>query len=257
MDRIASDGVVFYRSGLLHALGVRHGFSTRIGGVSTGVYASLNLGNPSDATERDPDANVAENYRRLSAASGVPNVRDWANQVHGCGVLDAHAGQPFEVGRPADAIVSDDPTRAACVRTADCAAVLIASAGGRVIAAIHAGWRGVVAGVIPAAIEAMRRRGAEPVAGAVFPCISGPNFEVGPEVVEQFRALNLPARLVEGGKGRADVEAACVDQLRRAGVRDVEASGLCTYAREDEFFSHRRERGRTGRLALVAVARGY
>jgi YfiH family protein len=253
-------GPVYYTSPLLSDLGVRHAFSTRIGGVSTGPFASLNLGNPAGAPVQDPPENLAGNYRRLSLAAGLPDVRCWSHQVHGCGVQYVEPGAVFQSGVPGDALISTDTFRCISIRAADCAAVLVSSCDGRTIAAIHAGWRGVVGEVIPRTLEAMHARGAIPYAAAVFPCISYEHFEVGPEVVEAFERLGLPARLVGGGKGRAGVAEACEVQLRRAGVEQVELSGMCTYANAAEFFSHRRDGSvpgaSTGRMALLALARG-
>lgn len=257
--RAHPSGVVYYTSELLEGLGVRHAFSTRIGGVSPPPFDSLNLGNPSGAALQDPMENIAENYRRLSLAAGLPEVRCWTHQVHGCEVAEVRAGEVFTSGGAGDALVSNDPERCLSIRAADCAAVLIASEDGRTVAAVHAGWRGVVREVIPKAVQAMRQRGAEPHAAAIFPCISFAEFEVGLEVVEAFERAGLPSRRVGAGKGRVGVAEACEVQLNRAGVRRVELSGMCTFLMREEFFSHRRDGSSpgssTGRMALLAVPR--
>lgn len=240
-------------------MGVRHCFSTRLGGTSAGVFATLNLGNPSGTSAADSEENMRGNYHRLSVSAGLPWSRCWARQVHGNGVLRVERGREFENGRQADALVSDDPSRALCIRTADCAAVLMASEGGRVIAAVHAGWRGVVADVVGAAARAMVAAGAAPVAAAVFPCISMRNFEVGLEVVKAFRAQGLMAHEVpETGKGRAGVAESCALQMVRCGVRReaIELSGECTFGSAADFYSHRRDGAATGRMALLAVPSG-
>lgn len=253
MDRVtAANGVVFFRSPLLASVGVRHAFSSRIGGVSSGPYASLNLGNPSGIPNPDPDINLAENYRRLSSAASLPETRCWAFQVHGPDCLTVRANTPFENGQKADALLSCDPARALSIRAADCAAVLIASTDGRTVAAIHAGWRGVIANVISTAVTAMRSAGATPHAAAIFPCISYDHFEVGHEVVAAFREQHLPAREVSPTKGRADVPGSCELQLRQAGISLIDNANLCTYADPTHFFSHRRDAGITGRMALLA-----
>jgi YfiH family protein len=259
----AANGAVYYASPLLEAEGVRHAFSTRIGGVSAGAFATLNMGNPLGCPEPDSERNIEENHRRLAEAAALPWERTSARQVHGASVLICGPGDARGPQVEADAIVSSDPGRSVAIRVADCAAVLISSAGGGTIAAVHAGWRGAVMGVVNAAVESMRGLGAPPVAAAVFPCISMEAFEVGPEVVEAFRAAmgpDAPARFVAGGKGRAGVGEACEFQLRRAGINRVEVSGACTFGDADEFFSHRRatrdNRGITGRMVLLAAPSG-
>lgn len=257
-------GAVYYVSPLLEAEGVRHAFSTRIGGVSEGSFASLNMGNPLGCKEPDTDAHMEENYRRLARAADLPAARFAVRQVHGRQVHRLSLGDPVPSPQvEADAIVSDDPTRCVSIRVADCAAVLITSKGGRIIAGVHAGWRGVVGGAVPQAIETLRQAGAEPVAAAVFPCISYDAFEVGPEVVEAFKAAfgaGAPAKMVGDGKGRVGVARGCELQLRAAGIDRVEVSDLCTYGRPDEFYSHRRAThetaGVSGRMALLAVPAG-
>ncbi|MFN4241870.1 MAG: polyphenol oxidase family protein [Tepidisphaerales bacterium] len=263
LERVAHpSGVVFYRDKELAALGVRHAFSTRIGGSSTGPLASLNLGNPSSVPPQtpftpDPPERIAAHFSRLLSAAGLPGTRCAVRQVHGAAVAVVRRGEPFREGQEADAIVSDDPDRTVVIRTADCAAVLMASADGRLIGAVHAGWRGVVAGAVTAAAKVMAELGRPAVRAAVFPAISADAFEVGAEVVEAFRSAGLPAWGVEGtDRGRADVPGACRVQLQRVGVmpQHCTVSGLCTYARADEFYSHRRDGGVTGRMALVAAA---
>lgn len=257
MDRMVHEsGVTYYRSGRLAAMGVRHGFSTRLGGVSHGPFGTMNLGNPAGCPSPDPDSNLAANYHRFSVSVGLPPTRCWAFQVHGNSVLRVRINEPFENGRQADALISDDPHRCISIRAADCAAVLMASEGGQMIAAVHAGWRGVVADVVGAAARAMIDAGYPPVAGAVFPCISTENFEVGMEVVEAFQELDLPAhRIPETDKGRASVAESCAIQMVRSGVprSSIELSGECTFDRESDFFSHRRDGLRTGRMALLAI----
>lgn len=266
---VAANGVVYLESERLREAGVRHAFSTRIGGVSPAPYDSLNLGNPAGVATPDPEANLTENYRRLAEAAGLPARRAGVRQVHGCGVALLGRGYRHTADTEADAIVSDDPEVAAVIRVADCAAVLAASADGSVIAVIHAGWRGVVEGAVTKALETMAGVGKPARVAAVFPCISYEQFEVGPEVVGRFEAAGLPAKLVGGtpagpggtsGKGRADVAGGCVEQLRRAGVTDVDVSGECTFTQAGDYFSHRRATkesgGVTGRMALLAVPAG-
>jgi polyphenol oxidase len=242
---LADNAVVFYASDTITAIGVRHGFSTRLGGVSGGAVESLNFGLDHDTAE-----NVESNFARLLSAVGVSGPRYAVRQVHGSDIADVACDA---AGCDADAIICDRADRAVVIRTADCAAVLLASGDGGTIAAVHAGWRGVVAEVISAAAAAMRKRGAPATHAAVFPCISAANYEVGPEVWSEFAARGLPhERALGTDRGRVDVAGACAAQLRAAGVGEVEVSGICTFGARDEFFSHRRDHGITGRMALVA-----
>lgn len=264
---ITSSGAVLLRSSLLAEAGVPHGFSTRRGGVSSVPFDSLNLGNPSDldADRRDPPANIRENYRRILTGIGAAD-RELVevHQVHGAGVHVIRRGGPSHPGLPegtttkADAIVTDDPGRALAVRVADCAPVLLASPDGRVVAAVHAGWRGVVAGVLPAAIAAMGLLSAAAPLAALGPCIGPEHFEVGPEVIEAFRAaFGTDAKGIvvrtdpATGKGFIDLKAALRAQLAAAGIDAVDVSDRCTHRDAGEFFSHRRDRGLTGRMAAV------
>lgn len=262
-------------SSLLASIGVAHGFSTRCGGVSRGVFDSLNFGNPGElaAEERDPGANIARNFRVLLDACGVeePERKELVQvyQVHGGKTHIVRRGAVTHPGSPdpetgetrdtkADAIVTDDPHRVLCIRTADCTPVLLASGDGRVVGAVHAGWRGVIAGIASSAVEAMRSLGARDIAACIGPCISVRHFEVGPEVVAEFRRVfgdAGPWRVVDPAnpvsKGFVDLQAALALQLREAGVASIETLALCTVERGDLFFSHRRDKGRTGRMAAI------
>ena len=152
-----AEGLCYYASPLLERLGVPHAFSTRTGGVSPPPFDSLNLGIAGDAAFRDASDNLEENYRRLRAAVGCADLgRCWVTQVHGADLCDIHPGCAFENGARANALVSDDPTRVLSVKYADCVPLLLASADGGAVAAVHAGWRGLVAGVIRAAVNTTR-----------------------------------------------------------------------------------------------------
>jgi hypothetical protein len=255
---------------------VPHGFTTRVGGVSPPPFDTLNFGNPGDLPpeRRDPAANIAENTRRALRHAGGPGGGEGrevveVHQVHGAAVCVVRAGATHKVAGHdprADAAVTDDPARVVAVRTADCAPVLLADAEGRVVAAVHAGWRGVVGGVLPAAVAAMRALGGSPTRAAVGPCIGPARFEVGPEVAAEFERLFGPGaafdgrrvvRPVEGGGGASDgkhlvdLQAALALQLLHAGVQGGEALELlphCTASEPELFFSHRRDRGVTGRM---------
>jgi len=260
--RIADNGVVFYASPLLETLGVAHAFSTRIGGVSEGVFASLNLGNPS-GTLQDSSDNIAQNMRRFMAAAGCDGkMLRKVFQVHGRHLVWMNKDSDCADPPSADAIACDDPRCAACVRVADCVPVLLASGDGKMVAAVHAGWRGVVAGVAPAAVAALNERlgrGSE-IFAAIGPSIGPGHFEVGIEVVEEFRRVlgtAAPAQLKCGGKAHVDLRAAIAMQLRESGVDagHIDSTDRCTFRDEDEFFSHRRQRSVSGRMAAIIACR--
>lgn len=256
----APSGAVVLRSEILARVGVPHAFSTRKGGVSAGVFESLNFGNPGDlpAAERDPPANIRENYRRLLDAAACAG-RDLieVHQVHGAAVLAVRPGAPAHAGSrdtKADAIVTDDPSRAAAIRIADCAPVLLASADGRVVAAAHAGWRGVIDGVVPAAIRAMESLRATGIAAAIGPCIGPDSFEVGPEVAAEFRRVFGSAAPIRAGRGDrflVDLTAAIRHQLAASGVGQVDSCPFCTFRDQELFFSHRGGKGLAGRMAAA------
>ena len=256
--RTAPNGVTYYASPLFERLGVPHAFSTRLGGVSPAPFDSLNLGNPNGCAIQDDYEHIWENYRRLQAAAGCAG-RELCrvHQVHGAAVVRAQQGGPFDTASKADALVTADPGRTLSVRAADCVPILLAAGDGRTVAAVHAGWRGVIAGAVPAALAAMGADDdATPAVAAIGPCIGGDAFEVGPEVVEEFvRVFGTDAPIVRrvGAKGYIDLKAAVRIQLLRAGVPagHIDVSECCTYRDVGEFYSHRRENGVTGRMAAI------
>ena len=254
--RVARDGPVYYVSPLLEERGVPHAFSTRLGGISPPPFDSLNLGNPSGCATQDNYARIYENYKLLQRAIGCgERTRCWVHQVHGGEVFTIPIGQPFQNGPKADAMVSDDPAKVLSVRVADCVPVLIASDDGRCVAAVHSGWRGVVAMVVSNAIAALRRMTDCELFVAIGPCIGFDKFEVGPEVLQQFDA-SLTRRRADG-KGYVDLREAIRRQLIDAGLTAdrIDTTDRCTHRDADEFFSHRREHGVTGRMAaLIAPA---
>jgi YfiH family protein len=263
--RSIPDGPVFYASPLLEAAGVPHAFSTRIGGISLAPFDSLNLGNPSGCERQDDDARIQENYRRLQSAIGHRDTnRCWVHQVHGAEVLDA--GSPsFQNGLKADALVTNQPGRVLAVRVADCVPILIADDTGRTVTAVHAGWRGVVAQIIPAAIRKMcdLTPSLEPhrLIAAIGPCIGFDAFEVGSDVLAEFRRVFGSDAPVspddDSGKGHVDLAAACRMQLLDAGLDEhrIDTTDRCTYRDAGEFFSHRRDNGVTGRMAAIISPR--
>jgi len=258
--QISGDGVVTYVSPLLREIGVPHAFSTRLGGVSAKPFDSLNLGNPNGCAIQDPREHIRENYRRLKRAAGCDG-RDllWLHQVHGGVVVRVARGGGHDNDAKADALVSDDAERVLSVRVADCVPVLLSGDDGRVVAAVHAGWRGVVAGVVSEAMkELVQTSGVEPgrVAAAIGPSIGFDAFEVGPEVLEEFERVfgaAAPIRLRDDGKGHIDLHEAIRIQLRAAGVREsrIDTTNRCTYRHVDEFYSHRRDNGVSGRMAAI------
>jgi YfiH family protein len=259
--RMSHDGVVFYSSPLLEQHGIPHAFSTRIGGVSPAPFDSMNLGNPNGCAVQDHTDHIAQNYRRLMRAIGCEHLpRYYLHQIHG-DLVSVVEGDDFSNSTKGDALVTAQPNRLLSVRIADCCPVLLATPDGRAVAAIHAGWRGAVGGVIAAAISKLRAiADVQPTTllAAIGPCIGFDAFEVGPEVLTEFEKVfghEAPIRHDANGKGHVDLPTACKLQLLRAGVNAdrIDTTDRCTFRDADEFFSHRRDRGVTGRMsALIA-----
>ncbi len=254
---VHDNGVVTYQAESLRDLGVPHAFSTRIGGVSEGRFATLNLGELTKEEAPDDNANVAENFRRFRSAIGtVRHFRIAARQVHGASVW-VTPPRPVKARETpeADAILSDVSRGLVVVRTADCVPVLLASPDGTVVAAVHAGWRGIVAGVVPATLRALRERFATPpstLTAAIGPSISADAFEVGEEVRGAFDRLALSEAVhPTPNKPHVDLRHAIARQLQRAGVEPgaVESTDRCTYHDEAEFYSYRRDGRPTGSMA--------
>ncbi len=224
--------------------GIRHGFFTRAGGVSEGLYASLNAGIGS----HDAPENVIENRARMAAALGVaPADLITAYQIHSPDVVIAERPWTPDARPRADAIVTRVPGLAVGVSTADCGPILFADAAAGVVAAAHAGWRGALTGVIEATLDAMERCGARRsrIIAALGPMIRQPNYEVGPEFVARFAAADAanerfftPA--ARAGHALFDLAGYVSARLAHAGVGQVEDVGRCTYADASSFFSYRR-----------------
>jgi YfiH family protein len=242
----------------------RHGFATRAGGVSAAPFDTLNLG----GKWGDAPASVAENRRRLERAAGAPFFV--ATQVHGAAIARVRAGDaPADVARlQADGLCSDAPGIALAVFVADCVPALVADPHTGAFAAVHAGWRGTLAGVLPAAVGALAEHfGAHPadLRVALGPAIGPCCFEVGPEVVEAFEAGLSGARAVgviveparAGGKAHLDLKRANRVLLERAGVPPaaIDVGPECTSCDRVRFFSYRRDKGQTGQhLGFIARA---
>jgi YfiH family protein len=229
---------------LSNLAGIRHAFFTREGGVSNGLYASLNGGVGSND---EPDK-VAENRARMAAALSVePDRLITAYQIHSPDVVVAETPWTASDRPRADGIVTRVPGLAIGISTADCGPVLFADSEARIIGAAHAGWRGALTGVLEATIAAMEKLGAKRarIVAAAGPMIRQPNYEVGPDLVERFlsddrgnaRFFQPAAR---AGHAQFDLPGYIVARLARAGVSNVEDIGQCTYADPARFFSYRR-----------------
>lgn len=244
--------------------GVQAAMSLRAGGVSAAPFDALNL---SVSVADAPEA-VAENRRRWAAALGRPPT--WLTLVHGAAVVELRAGDPLHIDTPADAAWTRDVGVVCQVTAADCLPVLFTLRDGSAVAAAHAGWRGLAAGVLQATVSALcDGTGAAPseVLAWLGPCIGPTAFEVGPDVLAAFQSAENPvlrqgahrhfhAQGVRDGQARwlADLPALATEALYAAGVHHVAASGRCTVSEPSAFFSHRRD-ARTGRMA-AAIWRG-
>jgi len=246
------------QSPLLAALpGVRHAFFTRRGGVSTGVYESLNTGPGSDD---DPEA-VQENRARAAAVFGVgPGRLLTAYQIHSAEVVTADA--PWTERPRADGVVTATPGLVCGALAADCAPVLIADPEARVVAAVHAGWRGALGGVVQAAVAAMTSLGAQPsrMVAAVGPCIGPASYEVGEEFLAAFQAgdpdsARFFSPATRPDKRLFDLPGFVLSRLSAAGVFNTEWAGRDTYAQPEDFYSNRRavHRGEVGYGRLLSA----
>ena len=224
--------------------GVRALSTTRTGGVSTGPYASLNLaGHVGD----DP-ASVAANRTRLRERLQLPAEPAWLEQVHGTGIVDLDAEAPG----PADGAFASRPGRVCVVMTADCLPLLLCSRDGNRVAAVHAGWRGLAAGVIEAALDRLACPG-EALLAWLGPAIGPGAFAVGEEVREVFTRHD--ARAAQAFQRRddglyADLYTLARQRLAARGVTAVHGGGRCTWSEPEQFYSYRRD-GATGRMASL------
>jgi len=220
-----------------------HAFLGRRGGVSTGVTAGLDLGRRG---QDEPSAELAENRRRAVAAVLPGAALQTLYQVHGSEVATVRHADDGPARPRADAMVTDRPGLLLGILTADCAPVLLADAAAGVVGAAHAGWKGALAGVTDAALDAMEALGADRarVAAAVGPSIARRSYEVDDAFRRRFEtaARENERFFADGGPGhhRFDLEGYVVHRLHAGGVGRVEALGLDTYADETRFFSYRR-----------------
>ena len=275
------NGVVVYQSPLLERCGVAHAFSTRIGGVSPQPFHWLNLAGPvptqgnanvcrpgdcesnTESPESGSDASgTARNFALLAQAIDCA-AHYWVTlrQVHGAVVRVIDGEQPIPDCQ-GDAMATRRAGLLLAIRTADCVPVLLADETGQVAAAVHAGWRGLVAGVIPTVVTTIGERfHVRPgrMIAAIGPCISGTHYEVGSEVAAAFTAAGLGEAVIERGplKPHVNLAAAAAAHLRQAGIepKNIDQSDRCTFADADEFYSHRRDGLRAGRMAAVIAVR--
>ncbi len=239
--------------------GLTHAIFTRRGGVSPHPWAALNLG----STVGDDLERVRQNRQLALAALGrdPASVYDvW--QVHGVEVAIAEAPRsPVSPHLQADAILTDKPGLTLMMRFADCVPILLHEPVCKVVGIAHAGWMGTVRGTVRFAVEAMQKHyGSSPadILAAIGPSIGPDHYEVGPDVVIQVQQAfgNDAASLLSAGSGsmKFDLWAANRLLLEQAGVRQVEVAGLCTACHTGDWYSHRAEKGRTGRFgAMIAL----
>lgn len=214
--------------------------TTRNGGVSTGVYASLNLGDH----VKDHPQHVAANRQLLSGY--LPSEPVWLNQVHGVRVIDAALSSCLE---SADASFATRKQVVCVTMTADCLPVLLCDQAGTSVAAIHGGWRSLCDGVIEATVAAMPVQASQLMAW-LGPAIGPEAFEVGSEVRAQFMAQDAQAELAfqpKGDKWLGDLYAIARQRLQTLGITQVYGGGRCTFNEPENFFSYRRD-GDTGRM---------
>jgi hypothetical protein len=223
-------------------------FTLRAGGVSASPFDTLNVG----AHVGDRPERVGENRARVRAALTLPQEPRWLEQVHGTGVVEIRAA---EAGSPpqADAAIARERGVVAVIQVADCLPVLLAAADGSCVAAAHAGWRGLAAGVLEATVERLATDPKDLIAW-LGPAIGPQHFEVGADVREAFLAQDPAAavafRANERGRWQCDLLALARQRLQQAGVRQVFGGAWCTFADRTRFFSYRRE-GPCGRMAAL------
>jgi len=232
------------------------GVFTRLGGVSAAPYASLNVGR----TVGDDPACVEANHRTVYDALGIPpEMVVTAQQVHGAQVRVVSAADGEKVLPATDALITNTPGLSLLLRVADCVPVFFYAPHQRAIGLAHAGWQGTLRGITVLTAQAMMSAfGCSPddlqvgLGPAIGPCC----FEVGPEIVAQVRAQFAdPEPLLSNhqtnGKAHLNLWQANIQTLHALRIQQIEMTGLCTACHLDEFYSHRAERGRTGRLAAV------
>lgn len=252
----------YQQSPLLQAAGFRHAFFTRRGGISSGAYASLNF----SVAVGDLAENVQENLARAARALGVDPERVYfLSQVHGREVRVLTGGESrLEVlHERGDAVIGTRSDLACAVRVADCAPILIGDAATGAVAAIHAGWRGTVRGVVAAAVEQLRGRlgGPGELIAAIGPHISVAAFEVSGDVAAELAGAAPDENVVDRTRGprpHVDLRRILRAQLQKLGLDDtcIDDVGGCTVGEPDLYFSYRRDGRQSGRHLAAIVPRG-
>jgi YfiH family protein len=270
MKRTTFNALEYYQFDSLQEDGVRHGVFTRLGGVSQGIYSSLNL----SRSTGDTLPPVVENRRRMFEALDMHvdrSLTSWL--VHGNTVRVVTQADIGEDDVHADAMITNARGLALTLRFADCVPVLFHDPVREVVGIAHAGWLGFVAGVLPAAIQAMRDAyGCNPrdIHACVGPSIGPNKFEVGEDVAAKIQSAVSDSVVITSqvsadtgpktvpirddswtSKPRVDLWRAAASQLYDAGVREIEQSCICTASNTHEWFSHRAEKGKTGRFGAV------
>lgn len=262
MTEREKDGIRWIEFTSFAVLPLKHGIFMRHGGVSQPPFAALNLG----GNVGDDPAAVAENHERVYAAIELPRSR-------ACTVWQVHSADVLLVSGPAanrrwlahaDAMITDRTDTPLAMRFADCVPILLADPVRGVIGIAHAGWRGTAAGIAAAVVTTMMRAyGSKPadIRAAIGPSIGPNHYQVGEEVVDAMERRFGPEALPElvqrhayDGSAYLNLWRANALELERAGVAQVEIAGICTWEQNSNWFSHRRERGRTGRFgALISL----
>jgi len=248
------NGVIYMTSANITAT---HAFSTRFGGVSSGIFASLNLGLNTD----DDLLNVKENYRRFCEATGI--ITDdivFSNQVHGTHIRTVSRGDCgalFIPGKPqADGLITNQPGVALLVFIADCVPILLHDPARNVIGAVHAGWRGTAAGIVSIAVAKMKddfNCNPGDIHAAIGPSISGCCYEVGEEVADAFCEFK-ECITKYNGKYKADLKECNRIQLANAGVTYISISDECTCCNNEKYWSHRFTKGERGsQVAIISL----
>lgn len=250
---------VFLTSSLLADAGFFHAFFTRVGGVSSGPFESLNF-----ATKSGDDlVNLERNLEIAGGALSIPPEKIYfLRQVHGTQhvVVDGTEERGAIEQEEGDIVLSRTRGIAAAIRTADCVPLLLASPETGWVAAVHAGWQGCVRQVVPAALRALSEKGAGKLLAAIGPHISLDSFEVGQDVAEQLRDASPDPEIVDYTRQRPHVNLRKMvrAQLREGGLRDSEIDDVagCTVIQRERFFSYRRDGNPSGRMLTAIVGRG-
>jgi YfiH family protein len=253
------NGLTYYQFETLPLERVRHGIFTRLGGVSQDAFSTLNL---SSSVCDEPEA-VAENRRRFYAAIEVdPSSAIRTVQVHGTRVAAVNSDDVGRIQKATDALVTRTPEVALVMAFADCVPIMLFDPVKVVIGLMHAGWRGLAGGVCEATVrrmEAVYGCQAADIRAGIGPAIGPCCYEIGPDVVEAFQSsfgdISQIVDMMSSSRPYLDLWAASALALRRLGVVKIEVARLCTACRVDQFYSHRREGGRTGRFGAIIALR--